>query len=124
MSTLCGLPSMKECFGDGHVVQVEDVINGPEWTCMDLEKLDIVICVPFRINLDFVQRLDRARSSTRFTSKSSAEKAALAQQEASHTIQRQVHARLVQLINPTDISFGNSYDLDSRHHMIYGPLRR
>ncbi|KAG0077877.1 hypothetical protein BGZ90_006364 [Linnemannia elongata] len=64
LATCTGL---KEFRGDGHVVLVKDIINGPAWTCMGLEKLDIVIRVPFKTSLDHLQCLDRARIKTRAT---------------------------------------------------------
>ncbi|KAF9136343.1 hypothetical protein BGW39_000059 [Mortierella sp. 14UC] len=38
-----GCSKLKECLGKGHRVRVEDVINGPEWTCHGVEKVDLKI---------------------------------------------------------------------------------
>ncbi|OAQ27160.1 hypothetical protein K457DRAFT_21383 [Linnemannia elongata AG-77] len=106
LATCTGL---KEFRGDGHVVLAEDIINGPAWTCMGLEKLDIVIRVPFKTSLDHLQCLDRARIKTRVTRRSAAEKAAKDQQEASIAMQQRVHAELARLGNLVEINFGWSY---------------
>lgn len=47
---------LKECRGDGHIIAADDLINGPEWTCMGLEKLDI--------DIQGLPRLDVFRSSS------------------------------------------------------------
>ncbi|KAK5816244.1 hypothetical protein F5H01DRAFT_367129 [Linnemannia elongata] len=87
----------------------EDIVNGPAWTCMGLEKLDIVIRFPFKTSLDHLQCLDRARIKTRVTCRSAAEKAVKDQQEVSIAMQQRVHAELARLGNLVEINFGWSY---------------
>lgn len=104
---------LKECLGDGHVVLAEDIINGLAWTCMSLEKLDIVIRVPFKTNLGHVQCWERARIKTSVTRRTAAEKAALDQQEASNAMQQRIHAKLARFRNLVEINFGWSYTYDN-----------
>ncbi|KAF9539020.1 hypothetical protein EC957_005849, partial [Mortierella hygrophila] len=66
---------------------------------MGLEKLDIVIRVPFKTNLDHVQCLDRARIETRVTHRTATEKEA--------------HANLAQHRDLVKINFGWSYTYDN-----------
>lgn len=74
---------LKEWLGEGHILLAEDIIDGPAWTCLGLEKFDIVIHVPFRTDLDHVQCLDRVRIKNRVTCSAAAEELALDQLEAS-----------------------------------------
>ncbi|KAG0051580.1 hypothetical protein BGZ89_003489 [Linnemannia elongata] len=109
---------LKEFRGNGHVVLAEDIINGPAWTCIGLEKLDIVIRVPFKTSLDHLQCLDRARIKTRVTRRSAAEKAAKDQQEAFIATQQRVHAELARLRNLVRINFGWSYTYNHARYCV------
>ncbi|KAG0063419.1 hypothetical protein BGZ89_009886 [Linnemannia elongata] len=109
---LATFSQLKECLGDGHLVLAEDIISGPNWTCMELEKLDIEVQVlsrpPTWADMRILDQIRRfGRSSHRKKTN------ALKQQQASHSIQRQVHAKLARLRNLKNISFGPCYIINS-----------
>ncbi|KAH7052985.1 hypothetical protein BKA57DRAFT_436126 [Linnemannia elongata] len=109
---LATFSQLKECLGDGHLVLAEDIISGPNWTCMELEKLDIEVQVlsrpPTWADMRILDQIRRfGRSSHRKKTN------ALKQQQASHSVQRQVHAKLARLRNLKHISFGPCYIINS-----------
>lgn len=109
---LATFPQLKECLGDGHLVLGEDIISGPDWTCMELEKLDIEVQISSQPpTWVYMRILDRIRRFGRSPHRKYIleETTMLEQQEASHSIQRQVHAKLARLRNLKQISFGPCY---------------
>jgi hypothetical protein len=40
---LVGCSKLKECLGKGYLIRANGIANGPEWTCVDIERLDIEI---------------------------------------------------------------------------------
>ncbi|KAG0284329.1 hypothetical protein BGZ96_011290 [Linnemannia gamsii] len=95
---------LKECLGSGHVVMAEDVVNGPEWTCLGIEKLNIVV----QFDMDWAPAYTEGKVGIRFVGRSgettfSEEKDTLEwQREAAYSIVRQVYARIGRLKNLID----------------------
>ncbi|KAF9910656.1 hypothetical protein EC991_005962 [Linnemannia zychae] len=48
-----------ECIGKGHRVQLEDVINGPGWSCHAIEKVDVTIIGFLRLNSKQKEALEK-----------------------------------------------------------------
>lgn len=54
-----GCSKLKECLGKGHRVQAEDIMNGPEWTCSGLDKLDMKVGGIPRLSIEQMCVLDK-----------------------------------------------------------------
>ncbi|KAG0308591.1 hypothetical protein BGZ97_013322 [Linnemannia gamsii] len=104
---------LKECLGDGHLVLTEDIVGGPEWTCLELEKLDIEVeFSQDKMSFSGFGLLDQIRHASRRIRQSSQETRVLKQKQAWLSIQKQVHARLARLRNLKEINFGPRYVVD------------
>lgn len=98
---------LKECHGDGHIIAADDLINGPEWTCMELEKLDIEI--------QGLPRLDIFRSSFSAEPETSSYPSGTmldttkvpTNQPNSYAIRRKVFATLARHKSLVEIKFGS-----------------
>lgn len=97
LGLLVGCPKLKNCVGKGHVVMAEDIVNSPEWTCLDLERLDIVVSgVPRLTNqqeavLDLMQEQGRTDEAQQTTAE---EQEALHYRKESYSLQRKIYQRL------------------------------
>ncbi|KAF9139624.1 hypothetical protein BGX30_007678 [Mortierella sp. GBA39] len=54
-----GCSKLRECLGKGHRVWAEDIMNGPEWTCSGLEKLDMKVGGVPRLSVEQMYVLDK-----------------------------------------------------------------
>lgn len=97
----------------------EDIIGCSEWTCLGIDKLAIEIQVSSPSADQLEMRIsDRIRN--KFIPEEEDEKIpedetlTPAQQQASHSIQRQVYAKLSQLRNLSEINFGPRHAVDPK----------
>ncbi|KAF8946861.1 hypothetical protein BGZ47_011100 [Haplosporangium gracile] len=111
---LAACSRLKECLGCGHVVLPEDLIDGPEWNCMALEKLDIDILASDLLNSSNQAELNLMCREDRFMPKTFTEKIALEHQENSYSIQKLVHAKLARHKSLLEIKFGPGGNPDAR----------
>jgi hypothetical protein len=112
---LASFSRLKECLGDGHIVTAEDIIRGPEWACLGLEKLDIDIQVtPENSGCSDFQPLNWIRHVGRCFLLKPRETNLSTQQEISNSIQRQIFAKLSRLRNLQEIGFGPRRMVDPR----------
>jgi hypothetical protein len=94
-------------------VLTEDIVGGPEWTCLELEKLDIEVeFSQDKMSFSGFGLLDQIRHASRRIRQSSQETRVLKQKQAWLSIQKQVHARLARLRNLKEINFGPRYVVD------------
>ncbi|KAG0373023.1 hypothetical protein BGX24_012267 [Mortierella sp. AD032] len=95
---LVGCPKLKKCVGRGHFVLAEDIISSPEWTCLELESLHIVVEGVPRLAEPQEALLNRMRDQGRpEVAQTVEEQDALNRRQESHTLQRKVFQRLGQL---------------------------
>ncbi|KAF9136324.1 hypothetical protein BGW39_000040 [Mortierella sp. 14UC] len=105
---------LKVCVGWGHFLPLEDFINGLEWICLGLERLDIVIEGVPRLTVEQEQLLDRMKKFGLSEPQSVEETEALKQQLHSYEVQRQAFQRLARLKELTIIDLGHQSFPDSK----------
>ncbi|KAF9149642.1 hypothetical protein BG015_008564 [Linnemannia schmuckeri] len=99
---------LKECLGDGHIIRAEDLINGPEWTCTGLEKLDVeVVDLPELYVYVSEFQISTQSPGPRFLSNENPETEVWRQQRHAHAVRKQVFSTLARLKNLTEIKFGS-----------------
>ncbi|KAG0275656.1 hypothetical protein BGZ95_008525 [Linnemannia exigua] len=109
LGLLVGCPKLKKCIGSGHFVLAEDIINSPEWVCLELEMLQIVVVGVPRLTEPQEALLNRMRDQGRpEVAQTVEEQNALYCRQESHALQRKVYQRLGRLPN-----------LRSMYHMIW-----
>ncbi|KAF8930877.1 hypothetical protein BGZ47_000343 [Haplosporangium gracile] len=97
LDLLVGCPKLKCCVGKGHVVMADDIMNSPEWTCRELERLDIVVVGVPRLTKSQEELLDRMQDQGRSElaqTMTAEEQEALDRRRESYAIQRKVYQRL------------------------------
>ncbi|KAF9152562.1 hypothetical protein BG015_005083 [Linnemannia schmuckeri] len=97
LDLLVGCPKLKCCVGKGHVVMADDIVDSPEWTCRELERLDIVVVGVPRLTEQQEELLDRMQDQGRLElvqATTTEEQEALDRRRESYAIQRKVYQRL------------------------------
>lgn len=95
-----GCSELKECLGKGHRVRADDIINGPEWTCRSLEKLDMkVIDAPW-LRAEQLDILEMMVGDV----KTDVEREIVEQDKESRSVMNIISQRLGQLTHCTRIS--------------------
>lgn len=95
-----GCSELRECLGKGHRVRAEDIMNGPEWTCSGLEKLDMKVGGVPRLSAKQVYVLDKMTERPPETDE---EREVVALQKEMHRVQDIIRKRFGQLMNHTRI---------------------
>lgn len=102
-----GCLKLKDCIGEGHFVMADDIINSAEWTCLQLERLAIMVTGVPRLTKLQEKQLDHMRdqgrleltqttTTTTITTVTAEEQEALDRRQESCAIQRKVYQRLGQ----------------------------
>lgn len=114
LSLLCDLPSFEGVSwrwspnsGGGYII-------GPEWTCLELEKLDTEIQVsPDKMLSSSFEIMDRIQHVSRHLQHTPPETKVLKKKHFWRSVQKQVHVRLARLRNFKQINFGLRYVTDA-----------
>ncbi|KAG0292587.1 hypothetical protein BGZ96_003965 [Linnemannia gamsii] len=97
LDLLVGCPKLKNCVGKGHVVMADDIVNSPEWTCLDLERLDIVVSGVLRLTKQqeaVLYLLQEQRRPNEAQATTAEEREALDHRVASYALHRKIYLRL------------------------------
>ena len=95
-----GCSKLRECLGKGHRVRAEDIMNGLEWTCSGLEKLDMKVSGVPRLSVEQMDVLDKMAERPPETD---VEREVVALHKETCRVQDIIRKRLGQLTNHTRI---------------------